>query len=119
MTAYKKYHRNFRERRAKVLAEFDNKCFGCGVENRTLAFNGEGELYIIYLHIAHVFRHEKTLENAYLVSLCPKCHARFDRPPNNDSLEAIKAWKLIGRVAAYFIEKESKEMEGNHAESVQ
>jgi len=107
---YSRYHPNFRKRRMECLTEFENKCMRCKVANRTIAHNSEDEIYIVYLHIAHVFRHEKMLEDAYIIPLCPKCHWYFDHPRVNPP-ESLEDWSFIGEVARYFIEEESQEIE--------
>ena len=80
----------------------------CGVQNRRLAYNRDGEVYVIFLHIAHVFRNEKMKEDAYIIPLCPRCHWYFDHP-RKDTPEGLADWAFIGKVARFFIEKESQE----------
>lgn len=103
----KLYHKNFRKRRAAELAKADYMCQRCGVRNRSFAFTSEGELYILYLHIAHVFKGEKQTPNASLIVLCPKCHFHYDHP-RGSTPEGVADWEFIGEVARRFIEQESR-----------
>ncbi len=64
--------------------------------NRSFAFNREGEIYIIYLHVAHVFD-DKMNPDAPLIALCPKCHWFFDHP-RGDTPEGRADWAFIGSV---------------------
>lgn len=50
------------------------------MKNRTLAFNRDNEVYVIYLHAAHVFPDDTYCDDPFLVALCPRCHHRFDHP---------------------------------------
>ncbi len=68
------------------------------------------DMYIVYLHIAHVFTNEKLREDAYLIPLCPRCHWYFDHPRTNPP-ESVQDWAFIGEVARHFIEKESRAIE--------
>jgi hypothetical protein len=86
----------------------------CGIYNRTIAINSEGDIYIVYLHVAHVFRHEKMEPDCYIIPLCPTCHWFFDHP-RGDNPQGCADWYFIGTVARHFIEKESREMEAERA----
>jgi len=91
------YHPNFRKRRAEVLAQTNNRCKRCGIKNRSFAINSEGEVYIVYLHVCHVFAGEKYLEDAELIPLCPTHHFYFDHP-RGDTPEGRADWAFIGEV---------------------
>ncbi len=82
----------------------------CGIRNRSIAYNRDGDIYIVYLHIAHVFRNEKMCEDAYLITLCPTCHWYFDHPRTKPP-ESLTDWAFIGEVARHFIEKDSQTTE--------
>ena len=107
---YSKYHPNFRKRRMECLKEFENKCMRCNIANRTIAYNCENEIYLVYLHIAHVFRNEQMRKDSYIIPLCPRCHWYFDHPRTTPP-ESLLDWAFIGEVARYFLEKESREIE--------
>ena len=95
---YTTYAKNFRSRRKALLKKANNQCERCGVPNRSFAFNREGEVYIIYLHAAHVFREQKGDPDALLVLLCPKCHSFFDHPRKKTTEEGKADWAFIGAV---------------------
>ncbi len=70
----------------KLAKERDgNKCVTCGVADRTLVTDEEGNpRYILYLHGAHVNlldpQYEKTepLGGERLLAMCPSCHRTYD-----------------------------------------
>src|SRR5260370_36074772 len=64
----------------------------CEIPHRSFAFNSENEVYILFLHAAHVFADDKTNPNAPLIALCPKCHWSYDHPKTPDD------WAFIGLV---------------------
>jgi hypothetical protein len=103
----KLYARNFRRRAKKCIKDGGGCCLRCGVRHRSFAFNAEGEIYILYLHAAHVFKNEKVDPNALLIPLCPRCHYYYDHP-RGDTPEGIADWSFIGLVAKMFIEKEAR-----------
>ena len=96
---YTMYAKNFRSRRKELLRKANNRCERCGVANRSIAFNSEEEIYIIYLHAAHVFREQKGNPDALFVLLCPKCHYFFDHP-RGDTPDGLADWAFIGSIVA-------------------
>lgn len=85
----------------------------CGIKNRTIHYSNKGLITICHLHIAHVFKGEEMRIDAYLIPLCPTCHWFYDHP-RKDPPKSIGDWSFIGKVAAYFIEKDSREKEQVH-----
>jgi hypothetical protein len=104
LTIYSKYCSQFRKRRPTVLAQFNHKCLRCGVRNRSFAFNRDGEIYVLFLHICHVFEEDKQVPDAPLIPLCPKCHWFFDHP-RGDTPEGRADWAFIGAVVAQTVDE--------------
>jgi hypothetical protein len=59
-----------------------NVCVECGVPNRSLAYNAEGEPYILYLHASHLSYLDPypidPIEGQRLRARCPHCHGCYD-----------------------------------------
>jgi hypothetical protein len=58
------------------------KCEACGVAQRTILLNRDGEEYMCYLHAAHVHHLDPfqpvPIEGQCLRCLCPPCHGSYD-----------------------------------------
>jgi hypothetical protein len=104
---YSKYCPEFRLRRKQELAKANNMCMRCGRRNRSFAFNSEGEIYMLYLHVAHVFPGEKHNPTANLIVLCPECHYYYDHP-RKEGKNGVSDWEFIGLVARLCIEQDSR-----------
>lgn len=96
---YKKYPKDWKERRARILKRADNKCEECGLENYSVgvrrmdgsfveytameseaAFLDGDKVITIVLTIAHL-DHDEENENVSddrLRALCQRCHLRYD-----------------------------------------
>lgn len=95
---YSVYHKNFRKRRLECLANANFQCERCGVKHHSFAISTRSmELYVLYLHAAHVEQNDKLNPEADLVCLCPKHHWSFDHPVSIDD------WLFIGKVMAKFL----------------
>lgn len=83
----------------------------CGRRNRSISFNREGDIFILYLHVCHVFPGEDQKRNpdAALIVLCPTCHWYYDHP-RGSTPEGVADWFFIGEVARIQIEKEAYEL---------
>jgi hypothetical protein len=62
-----------------------NKCVFCGVADRTLITDEQGDpLYILYLHGGHLspldpwFYKVEPIEGERLRAMCPSCHRKYD-----------------------------------------
>ena len=103
---YKLYHPNFRRKlRLQCLANAGYQCERCGIKHRSFALNSLGEIYIVYLQVAHVFADDKTNPNAPLLCLCARCHRFYDHPRKSGA-EAVADWQFIGTVMRRFIEQD-------------
>jgi hypothetical protein len=107
LTQYSNYHPNFRKRREEELQRAAYRCERCGVKHRDFAFNRQGQVFIVYLQIAHVFENERMDEDAALVVLCSRCHYLFDHPRMGEP--GGEDWYFIGLVARRIIESENIE----------
>jgi hypothetical protein len=106
---YELYHSSFRKKREINLAWGNHQCLRCGVCNRSIAYNSDGEIYVIFLHNAHVFPDQKDLEDAPTILLCPRCHWFYDKPRSRQTPEGREDWRFIGYVAQLFIEISARE----------
>lgn len=58
------------------------KCEHCGIAQRAILLNKDGEEYMCYLHATHIHRLDPVqpapLCGQYLRCLCPSCHGIYD-----------------------------------------
>lgn len=79
---YPKWHHK-KDSPAKLAKIRDGKvCVDCGVQDRTIAQNADGEDYFLYLHAAHVSYLDPDLvepiDGQRLRARCPRCHGIYD-----------------------------------------
>lgn len=59
-----------------------NQCVDCGAQDRTIAINAAGEIYMRYLHAAHVHPLDPDpvlpISGQRLRARCPRCHRLYD-----------------------------------------
>ncbi|HET8840796.1 MAG TPA: hypothetical protein VFN35_04980 [Ktedonobacteraceae bacterium] len=78
------------------------KCVDCGVADRSFAANSDGEIYILYLHAAHVsyldsdYAHVEPIEGQRLRARCPHCHGIYDATWKPREAEAEHQARLHG-----------------------
>lgn len=53
-------------------------CLHCGVRQFSVRYSASGHPYIIYLHAAHVHPDDVRYPDRDLITLCIRCHARYD-----------------------------------------
>ena len=70
----KRYPRNWKEIRAKILERAGNKCEFCGIENYAIKDNGTK----VVLTIAHLDHTPENCNPDNLRALCQKCHLAYD-----------------------------------------
>jgi hypothetical protein len=68
-----RYPSDWKDIRARILAECQNKCEWCGVENYAIRENTK-----IVLTIAHLDHIPEHCDRKNLRALCQKCHNRYD-----------------------------------------
>ena len=74
------YPPDWKPRRLERLAQANNCCENCGVRQGDFRENTRnGDLYKVYLSIAHKNQYETWKEDAETMVLCQRCHRRFDR----------------------------------------
>jgi hypothetical protein len=74
------YPSDWKSRRLELLAQANNCCESCGVRQGDLRENTRnGDLYKVYLSIAHKNQYETWKEEAETMVLCQRCHRRYDR----------------------------------------
>lgn len=96
---FSKYDPTFKARRRKCIEQANRFCVRCETPHRSFAFTSDNEVYIVYLHAAHVFADDKQNPNAPLIALCPTCHWHYDHPQTEDD------WAFVGTVYQWFIEQ--------------
>jgi 5-methylcytosine-specific restriction endonuclease McrA len=69
----KRYPANWKAIRAAILAECQNKCEFCGVENYTM--RGSAKIVLTIAHLDHV---PENCGRENLRALCQKCHNKYD-----------------------------------------
>jgi hypothetical protein len=89
--------------RRQVLEAAGNTCQMCGIANRTVAHNTDGEQFMIYLQIAHEDQYLTWHPQAATMVLCQPCHRKFDQQ-NIRRDKADVALTLIGqaRISAVY-----------------
>lgn len=65
--------------RKERLKQAGFRCEGCGVADRSVRENAHGDLYMVYLSIAHCQQYETWKVDADTMVLCQRCHRRYDR----------------------------------------
>ena len=65
--------------RKERLKQAGFRCEGCGVADRSVRENAQGDLYMVYLSIAHCQQYETWKAEADTMVLCQRCHRRYDR----------------------------------------
>lgn len=95
--------------RPTILRRDGYKCQSCGIKHRSLVYVGSKGQYIhvdefgaewanyqgkrvitIYLTVAHLDQDKTNNDASNLLSLCPRCHSRYDRKYNSLSRNILK-----------------------------
>lgn len=73
------YTPEWRAFRKERLQQAKSRCEVCGIADRAVRENAEGESYMVYLSIAHCNQYETWKADAETMVLCQRCHRRYDR----------------------------------------
>ena len=65
--------------RKERLRQAGHRCESCGVADRSVRESAQGDLYMVYLSIAHCPPSETWKAEAETMVLCQRCHRRYDR----------------------------------------
>lgn len=74
---YKKYPKNWKEIRAKILLRAKNKCELCDAENYKPHWKTGSK---VVLTIAHIDQDKTNNMDYNLLALCQRCHNKIDLP---------------------------------------
>lgn len=96
----KRYPKNWRKLVSARREQVGNRCEHCGIVHGTPRLSPwTGNLWPVWLQGAHV-NHDPDNPNPELAIVCPRCHWRFYRKPNQIPawyIEKLKHRKLIAR----------------------
>ena len=100
---------NTQQSPARLCKERDGKhCVDCGVEDRALALNANGEAYFLYLHAAHIHALDpdpvKPIDGQRLRARCPRCHRLYDMHWRARQQEVDHQCRLHGILRTRFFE---------------
>lgn len=96
---YKKYHQDWRDViRPMILKRDQYKCRQCGIRHKTRVYRqSKGgyqicdefienwakeqgkKVFTVFLQVAHIDQNKKNNKPENLMSLCPRCHSKFDK----------------------------------------
>ena len=96
---YKDYHKDWKDIiRPAVLKRDQYKCRHCSVPHKARVYmdskrkyvvcddfieqwakNQGKKVFTVYLHVAHIDQDKSNNDFVNLISLCPKCHTKFDK----------------------------------------
>lgn len=96
---YKDYHPDWKDIiRPQVLQRDQYKCRHCGIKHKTRVYkdsrnnyvecdkfieqwavNNGKKVFTLYLQVAHLDHNKENNELINLLSLCPKCHGKYDK----------------------------------------
>ncbi len=75
----KRYPKNWKEVREKILQRAKNQCEFCGRRNHTYYFNEKTKRMVrVVLTIAHLDHTPENCNPSNLRALCQSCHLRYD-----------------------------------------
>lgn len=96
---YSEYHPDWRDIiRPAILKRDQYKCKHCSIRHKSRVYNNSRRQYVecdqfieewaknngykvftVYLQVAHIDHDKSNNDYSNLISLCPKCHGKFDR----------------------------------------